>query len=66
MADKRIDLPIGGMSCASCVATIEGGMKDLPGVKQCSVNLATERGTVIYDDERVSVDKIVGTVNDLG
>ena len=66
MAEKRVEVPIGGMSCASCVATIEGGMKDLPGVKQCNVNLATERGTIIYDDERVGVDKIVGTVNELG
>jgi copper ion binding protein len=48
MAEKRIDVPIGGMSCASCVATIEEGVKDLAGVKEVNVNLATERATVEY------------------
>ena len=66
MAEKRVDLPIGGMSCASCVATIEEGVKDLPGVKQVNVNLATERGTVVYDPDVLSIDKIVTTVNELG
>lgn len=66
MADKNVSVPIGGMSCASCVATIEQGVKDLPGVREVSVNLATERGTVTYDPEQVSVSTIVGTVKDLG
>ena len=66
MAEKRVDVPIGGMTCASCVATIEHGVKDLPGVKEVNVNLATERGTVVYDPDLVNVSKIVDTVNDPG
>jgi Cu+-exporting ATPase len=66
MAEKRVDVPIGGMTCASCVATIEEGVKDLPGVKQVNVNLATERGTVVFDPDVLSLGRIVKTVNDLG
>jgi len=41
-------LPIGGMTCASCAAHVEGGLSDVPGVLNASVNLATERATVVY------------------
>lgn len=66
MATKKADIPIGGMTCASCVATIEGGLKELPGVPEVNVNLATERGSVIYDPNRVDFTKIVAKIHDLG
>jgi Cu+-exporting ATPase len=66
MATKKADLPIGGMTCASCVATIENILKELPGVADVSVNLATERGTVTYDPSQVGFSKLVATVQDAG
>jgi P-type Cu+ transporter len=45
----RAQLPIEGMTCASCAARIEQGLGGLPGVASASVNLATERATVLYD-----------------
>ncbi len=66
MATKKADLPIGGMTCASCVATIENSLKGLPGVSDVSVNLATERGTVVYDPALVNFGKLVSTVHDAG
>jgi len=66
MATKKVELPIGGMTCASCVATIEGGLKDLPGIAEVNVNLATERGSVVYDPELVNIDQLVKTVQDVG
>ena len=36
-----VAIPIEGMSCASCVARIEGGLRAVPGVTHASVNLAT-------------------------
>jgi P-type Cu+ transporter len=45
----RAELPIEGMTCASCAARIERGLGGLPGVASASVNLATERATVLYD-----------------
>lgn len=39
---QTIDLAIGGMTCASCVARVEKSLKNVPGVRDVSVNLATE------------------------
>jgi Cu+-exporting ATPase len=59
-----IILPIGGMTCASCVSTVEGALSDVRGVTQANVNLATERATVTYipgvtglSDFKKAVDK---------
>ena len=37
------DLPIEGMTCASCATRVERAVAKLPGVAAASVNLATER-----------------------
>ncbi|KGM55685.1 metal ABC transporter ATPase [Lysobacter daejeonensis GH1-9] len=46
MASREVDLAIGGMTCASCVARIEKALRKVPGVLQATVNLATERALV--------------------
>ena len=42
-----MELAIGGMTCASCVARVEKVLKRVPGVQHVSVNLATERAHVL-------------------
>ena len=44
-----VDLQVEGMTCASCVARVERVLKAVPGVRQASVNLATERATVAME-----------------
>ncbi|TEU07965.1 MAG: heavy metal translocating P-type ATPase, partial [Anaerolineales bacterium] len=41
-------LPIGGMTCASCVAHVERALSKVPGVVTANVNLATEKATLSY------------------
>jgi Cu+-exporting ATPase len=48
VATEKVSLPIGGMTCASCVAHVEGALANLPGVLSVNVNLATEKATVEY------------------
>ena len=43
---QTVDIAIGGMTCASCVARVERALTAVPGVESASVNLATERATV--------------------
>jgi P-type Cu+ transporter len=43
---EAIELGVSGMTCASCVAHVEKALKDVPGVLEASVNLATERASV--------------------
>jgi Cu+-exporting ATPase len=41
-----LDLSVGGMTCASCVMRVERALKNVPGVQDVSVNLATESARV--------------------
>ncbi len=62
----RADLPVLGMTCASCVGRVEKGLSGLPGVRECRVNLATEIATVLYDDSITGPDALRSKVADLG
>jgi len=48
VATERVTLPIGGMTCASCVAHVQKALEQLPGVLSVGVNLATEKAVVEY------------------
>ena len=63
---SRLDLPVTGMSCASCAAHIQEGLSALDGVSSASVNFAAEKATVVYDKSKVTVDSFVKVVKDLG
>jgi Cu+-exporting ATPase len=53
----RVELTLSGMTCANCSATIERTLnKKVPGVVQAAVNLASERASVEYVPQTVSVD----------
>ncbi len=49
LSPQQTELAIGGMTCASCVARVEKVLKRVPGVREVSVNLATERAHVLAD-----------------
>lgn len=46
---ETVSLPVEGMTCASCVGSIERALKAVPGVETASVNLATERANITTD-----------------
>lgn len=62
----RVDLPITGMSCASCANRIERALGSAPGVRKAAVNLATSRATVEYDPRTTDVRQLMATVKDVG
>ncbi len=43
-------LNIEGMTCASCVGRVEKALKKVPGVTDATVNLATEKATIVTED----------------
>jgi Cu+-exporting ATPase len=67
MADtKQLTLPVTGMTCANCVATVERSLKKLAGVGGAVVNLSSERATVDFDPAQVTLPDLVGRVEHAG
>src|SRR2546428_13358473 len=66
MSKARIVLPIEGMSCASCAATVQAALGDAAGVSTATVNYATGRGAVDYDDAQTNVAEVIKPVRAAG
>jgi Cu+-exporting ATPase len=62
---EHVELPIEGMTCASCANRIERQLNKVDGVN-ATVNYATERATVKYDPATVEPDALVGAVEAAG
>jgi Cu+-exporting ATPase len=54
------------MTCASCVAHVEGALKELPSVENVVVNLGTNKASLSYDPVRVSLTDMIRAVDDVG
>ncbi len=59
-------LSIEGMTCAACAMRIEKGVKKLSGVIESQVNLATERATVQYQTNLLSLEQVIAKIEALG
>jgi P-type Cu+ transporter len=66
MRQITVDLRVGGMSCASCVVSLEAILGQVPRVQQVSVNLATERVTVSFDADITGIQFLVNAVEETG
>jgi P-type Cu+ transporter len=62
---KHITLGVTGMSCASCSSRIEKVLNQMDGV-EAQVNLTTEKATVAYDPEKISVEDITKKIENIG
>jgi len=65
VATKKSIFPVGGMTCASCVARVEEALSSVPGVISVNVNLASEKTTVEYT-ERANIADLKRAVEDAG
>ncbi len=66
MQTRQLILPITGMTCANCVATIERNLKRLDGVETAVVNLASERATVDFNPDKTNRDGIIARIEKVG
>ncbi|MBE0428642.1 MAG: copper-translocating P-type ATPase [Thermoleophilia bacterium] len=63
---KKASLPIGGMTCASCVERNEKVLRQVAGVVSADVNFATEKATVQYDPQVAGVKDLIAAVEGVG
>ncbi len=61
----KLDLPIEGMTCAGCATRVERSLNELDGV-QATVNFATERAAVEFDDAAVEPEQLLAAVEAAG
>lgn len=59
-------LAIEGMTCASCAQTVEKAVKKVSGVNEASVNLATEKLQVTFDETQTTIPAIEQAVKQAG
>jgi len=68
-SDKKVaraTIPVEGMTCATCASTIEKALCEIGGVENATVNFASEKTTVDYNPEKVNLEKIARTIDELG
>jgi Cu+-exporting ATPase len=66
MSKSRIILPIEGMTCASCAATVQEALTGAAGVTSAGVNFATNKAAVEYDNAHTNVAQLIKTVREAG
>ncbi len=61
-----VDLGVGGMTCASCVARVERALKKVPGVQEAAINLATESARIVAVGDDQLPARLMRAVRDAG
>jgi P-type Cu+ transporter len=63
---EKVTIPVGGISCASCVATIEQALRRSPGVVSATVNFATNAATVEFAPVAATVADLRRAIREAG
>ncbi|MDP6772239.1 MAG: copper ion binding protein, partial [Anaerolineales bacterium] len=63
---KRLSIPISGMTCAACVIHITNSLESVDGIKDVSVNLATEKANIKFDTDSAPLKNITEAIEDAG
>jgi P-type Cu+ transporter len=66
MVDKNLTLPVTGMSCANCAASIDKTLSNMEGIVDVGASFATEGVRVTFDSKKTDLQKIIAKIKDLG
>ncbi|MCB0021244.1 MAG: heavy-metal-associated domain-containing protein, partial [Anaerolineales bacterium] len=64
--DAQITLPVLGMTCANCVASVERNAKKVEGVHNATVNYASEKVSLDYDPQTTDIQLVVERIGRAG
>ncbi len=65
-AGARIDIPVQGMTCAACQASVQKALQRQPGVVDAAVNLMMKNAAVTYDPAVTRPEALVEAIRDTG
>ncbi|MDH4263524.1 MAG: heavy metal translocating P-type ATPase [Spirochaetia bacterium] len=63
---NKESIDIIGMSCANCASTIEKGLSSIDGVDLASVNFASEKAKIVFDENKVKLSELEEKIKELG
>ncbi len=63
---KKIQLNIDGMHCSSCAMNIDFDLEDVEGVDSSKTSYAKSKCVIEFDDEKVSIEKLIQTIKETG
>jgi len=66
VSSQAVTLKVDGMSCASCVATLEGALRSIPGVQVAVVSLAGGSVRLQFDPGQVGLAALTKAIADVG
>lgn len=64
--DKKENIKITGMTCAACSARVERVLKKMDGIKEISVNLATEKAVIEFNSDKLSLNDVIVAIEKAG
>ncbi len=62
----KVDIPVQGMTCAACQASVQKALQRQPGVVDASVNLMMKNAAVTYDPAVTRPEALVEAIRDTG
>jgi len=63
---EKVVINVGGMTCQSCVKSIEDTMRNKPGVQDIKVSLEEKNATIMYNTSVTSPDELRNSIDDMG
>ncbi len=63
---KHVKLAIEGMHCSACANSLQKALSKLIGLRNVSVDFETRTASFDYDDDEVTMDDIIETVDNCG
>jgi Cu+-exporting ATPase len=63
---SRIEIPVEGLHCASCVAAFEKGLSELPGIEQVHVNFVSEKAVIVFDNSKLIFHELIEIISNIG
>lgn len=63
---KIVSIKVIGMDSPHCAMVVEGAIKKLDGVKNTDVDFSNGRAKVVFDSEKLKVEKILEVISDAG
>ena len=62
----KVTIPVEGMTCASCNVSVETAINKLDGIRSVKADFESRSAVVIYNEQKISLDKIIDAINTLG